>query len=302
MLSLIHLPYDSGHHGARMGRGPLHFRERGATDRLRAAGHDVVASLIDAATPFPTEVSTTFALQHSLADAVRTSIDRERFPLVLAGNCSSSLGIMSGIRAAAPNDASPVGVIWLDAHADFNTPETTTTGFLDGMALAALAGRCWHGMTAAIPGFQPVSDAHAVLLGARDIDAAEERLLAESRVTRVEAARLQADGANAALGVALTRLAAHGVARVYLHIDLDVHEPAEAQANHYAVPGGLSPSTVCDVVRCVADHFTIAAAALTAYDPTYDPDDRMLEAGLQLMGVLGQLGTGNRERGTEAAR
>ena len=302
MLTLIHLPYDSGHHGTRMGRGPLHFRERGATDRLRAAGHDVVASLIDAATPFPTEVGTTFALQHSLADAVRTSIDRERFPLVLAGNCSSALGTVSGVRAAAPNDASPVGVIWLDAHADFNTPETTTSGFLDGMALAALAGRCWHGMTAAIPGFQPVCDAHVVLVGARDIDAAEERLLAESRVTRVAAARLQAAGAESALGDALTRLAARGVTRVYLHIDLDVHEPAEAQANHYAVPGGLSPSTVRSVVQCVADRFTIVAAALTAYDPSCDTDDRMLEAGCRLMDAIGRLGTGNREPGTEAAR
>jgi len=283
MISLIHLPYDSGHHGIRMGRGPLHFREHGVADRLRAAGHDVAAAIIDVPTPFPTEIGTTFALQHSLSDAVRTAIDGGRFPIVLAGNCSSSLGTVSGIRSATPNDTSPVGVIWLDAHADFNTPETTTTGFLDGMALAALAGRCWHGMTAAIPSFQPVSDAHVTLVGARDVDPAEEQLLAQSRVVRVEAARLQADGADAAMGDAIATLASLGVSRVYLHIDLDVHEPAEAQANQYAVPGGLSPSRVRDLVRLVATRIDVAAASLTAYDPSYDADGRMLETGLQLL-------------------
>jgi arginase len=205
------------------------------------------------------------------------------FPIVLAGNCGSSLGTVSGVRAATPNDSSDVGVIWLDAHADFNTPDTTATGFLDGTVLAALTGRGWHTLTASIPGFRPVSDAHVVLVGARDIDPGEEQLLAASRVMRVEAARLETDGARAALDSALTELA-HRVSRVYLHVDLDVHEPSEAQANQYAVPGGLAAGTVRDVVRVVAGRFSIVAAALTAYDPTYD--DRMLEVGLQLMDVI----------------
>jgi arginase len=202
------------------------------------------------------------------------------FPIVLAGNCGSSLGTVSGVRAATPNDSSDIGVIWLDAHADFNTSETTATGFLDGTVLAALTGRGWHTLTASIPGFRPVSDAHVVLVGARDIDAGEEQLLAASRVMRVEAARMEADGARAALDSALTELARR-VSRVYLHIDLDVHDPSEAQANQYAVPGGLAARTVRELVRVVAERFSIVAAALTAYDPTCD--GRMLDIGHRLM-------------------
>jgi arginase len=97
---------------------------------------------------------------------------------------------------------------------------------------------------------------------------------------RVEAARMQADGARAALDPALTELARH-VSRVYLHIDLDVHDPAEAQANQYAVPGGVAAGAVRDLVRVVGERFSIVAAALTAYDPTYD--ERMLEVGIRLM-------------------
>ena len=278
----ILVPYDSGHRGIRMGRGPLHVREHGAIDRLRTPGHDVSESIIEDTASFPTEIGTSFALHRALAERVSATVANGDFPLILAGNCGSSLGTVSGVRAATPNDPSDVGVIWLDAHADFNTPDTTTSGFLDGTALATLTGQCWQALTASIPGFLPVSDAHVVLVGARDLDPAEEAALARSRVARVEAARMQAAGAEAALDDALTALARR-VSRVYLHIDLDVHEPAEARANQYAVPGGLSPSTVRELVRVVAGRFRIAAAALTAYDPSFDADGGMLEAASQLM-------------------
>ena len=279
-IQTIVVPYDSGHRAARMGRGPLHFSKHGVSDRLRARGHEVIESVVDVATTFPTEVGTSFDLYRGLADRVCGAVTDRAFPLVLAGNCGSSLGTVSGVRAATPNDPSDIGVIWLDAHGDFNTPETTTTGFLDGTVLAALTGRGWRTLTASIPGFRPVSDTHVVLVGARDIDAGEEQVLAASRVMRVEAARMGADGARAALDAALTELARR-VSRVYLHIDLDVHEPGEAQANQYAVPGGVAAGTVRELVRVVAERFSIVAAALTAYDPTYD--ERMLEVGIRLM-------------------
>jgi len=282
-IHTILVPYDSGHRGARMGRGPLHFGEHGASHRLRTRGHQVSESTIDVPAMFPTEVGTSFAVYRSLSEQVRAVVAGGGFPMILAGNCGSSLGTVSGVRVGEPNDTSDMGVIWLDAHADFNTPETTTSGFLDGTVLAALTGRGWGALTASIPGFRPVSDAHVVLVGARDLDAEEERLLASSRVMRVEAARMQADGARTALDPALTELARH-VSRVYLHIDLDVHDPAEAQANQYAVPGGLTAETVRELVRVVTERFSIVAAALTAYDPTYD--DRMLDVGLKLMEEL----------------
>ena len=88
---------------------------------------------------------------------------------------------------------------------------------------------------------------------------------------------------------------------MYLHIDLDVHEPADAQANQYAVPGGLSPSTVRDLVRVVAERFEIAAAALTAYDPTFDAEDECWTSDwsssrIGAMRIDREAGSGSRER------
>ena len=137
------------------------------------------------------------------------------------------------------------------------------------------------GVGGASPAPSPAFDRHPTHTPSScDWDDAESRELAASRVTRVEASRLESDGASAALEPALSELARH-VSRVYLHIDLDVHDPAEAQANQYAVPGGLSARTVRDLVRVVADRFTVVAAALTAYDPAFD--NRMLNVGQRLM-------------------
>ena len=287
LIHLIRVPYDSGHRGLRMGRGPLRFAEHGVADRLRAAGHDVTESVIDVPAPFPTEVGTSFALYRPLSDEVRATIARGAFPMVLAGNCGSALGTVSGLRSL-PNvdDDGDVGVVWLDAHADFNTPETTTSGFLDGQMLSALTGGCWRALTASIPGFRAVSDAHVVLVGARDLDGAEETALTASRVTWVRSAAVREAGAAAALEPALVTLAQR-VSRVYLHIDLDVHDPAEVRANQYAAPDGLSAAAIREVVRCVAHHLPIVAAALTAYDPTSDPEGRMLDVGMQLIQYIG---------------
>ena len=297
-VQLIRVPYDSGQRDLRMGRGPARFCEHGAADRLRAAGHVVAESTVEVSVPFPLEVGTSFALHRALSERVFAAVTGGAFPLILAGNCGTALGTVSGVRAGSPNDPSDVGVIWLDAHADFNTPETTTSGFLDGTSLAALTGRCWHALTATIPGFRPVADANVVLVGARDLDSAEEEMVSGSQVTRVAASTLETRGATAALDDALTALAQR-VSRVYVHIDLDVHEPSEAQANQYAVPGGLRSATVRELVRVVADRFELAAVALTAYDPAYDPEHRMLGVGLELISGIGnrESGIGNRESG-----
>ena len=105
-IHTILLPYDSGHRDARMGRGPLHLRERGAIDRLRAAGHDVIESLVEAPDAFPTEIGTSFALYRVLAEDVRATVTGGAFPLTLAGNCGWLLGGRAGCWVTLSDAAS----------------------------------------------------------------------------------------------------------------------------------------------------------------------------------------------------
>jgi arginase len=289
-LQILQVPYDSGYRDRRMGRGPARFVHTGAGSRLRALGHEVDAETVEAELPFPSEIATSFAVYRQLAERVRVSVDAGRFPVVLSGNCGAALGAIGGICAPKPEEA--IGVVWLDAHGDFNTPETTPSGFLDGMALAALVGRCWTGPSAAIAGFRPVAEADVVLVGARDLDAGEAALLARSRVVRVGAEPIRTDGVAAALGPALDALAAR-VRRAYVHIDLDVLDPAlVGRANDYAVPGGLSVAEAVDVVREVAARCALAGVGLSAYDPELDVDGAVWGAGIALLEAAADAGTG----------
>jgi arginase len=254
-----------------MGRGPLHLLRHGLAERLSAGGREVRVAVVEAddALP-PAEIRTAFELAGRVADAVRSAVARGDFPLVLAGNCNTALGTVAGL-------GHPSAVVWFDAHADFNTPETTVSGFLDGMALATLTGRCWTRAASAIPGHRPVADVDVALVGARDLDEGERDLLSASAVRLVPPGVVRTRGARAALTEALDGPARRG-RPAYVHVDLDVLDPAEARANALAAADGLSVDELCAAIHAVAERCPIAAAALTAYDPAADEGDRVGDA------------------------
>jgi arginase len=134
-VQLLLIPYDSGHRGLRMGRGPEHFLDNGLTEVLRSHGHEVSVETIESHREFRAEVATQFELYGSLAERVTEARQNNRFPLILSGNCGATLGAIAM--------GNKLGVIWFDAHGEFNTPETTTSGFgRHGPAIAAgSAGR-----------------------------------------------------------------------------------------------------------------------------------------------------------------
>lgn len=135
-INLILVPYDSGQRGVRMGRGPEHLLRAGLPEALVREGHEVHTELVEAPGTWRAEIATTFALAAVIAERARLAREEGRFPLLVTGNCMMSLGLLAASRA-------PTSIVWLDAHGDFNTPETTIGGFIDGMALATMTGRCW---------------------------------------------------------------------------------------------------------------------------------------------------------------
>src|SRR3712207_900590 len=170
-IQIIQVPYDSGHRSVRMGRGPEHFVRNGLDETLRHNDHEVHTEMVEVTSTFRTEIKTAFELHLLVAERVRTAAQQGRFPLVLSGNCNTSVGTIMGL------DPHELGIIWFDGHADFNTPETTSSGFLDGMGLAIATGGCWKPMAQTIPGFRPIPEANAVLVGSRDIAPAERERL-----------------------------------------------------------------------------------------------------------------------------
>ncbi len=272
-IRVVVVPYDSGHRGLRMGAGPEHLVRGGLADALRTRGRSPSFATVRPEGDPPAEVATAFELHGLVSEQVRDALADGRFPLVLSGNCNASVGTIAG---AGPER---LGIVWFDAHADFNTPETTTTGFTDGMGLAVAVGHCWRRMAGGVPGFCPVAEEDVVLAGARDVQPAEGERLAASKVTVVGADRIGREGLRA-LAEALDGLG-NGLVRAYVHLDLDVLDPARVgRANGFATEGGLDAGELLAALGMVRGRFDVVACGIVSYDPSFDADGRVLQAAL----------------------
>jgi arginase len=274
-LQLMLVPYDSGYRGLRMGHGPMHFAEHGAQDFLTSLEYNVETQWIESQLQFRSEVTTAFDLNRALAIQVAAAHQQGDFPLILAGNCNTSVGVVNG------SDPARTGVIWFDRHGDYNTPDTSSSGFLDGMALAVMTGQCWHRAAQTIPNFEALPPQNIIHIGALDFDPDELERMKQHGITVISPERTTEAEIQAALQALKTR-----VESVHIHLDLDVLDPLVAPANHYADAGGLKLEQVELVLRETARQFKIASAVFSAYDPDCDPEDRMVQAGFRLMKTL----------------
>lgn len=273
-IRVILAPYDSGHRGIRMGRGPEHLLENGLEEELRSNGREVETVMVELDSAPPFEVAAAFDLDRLVSEEARAATEAGEFPLVLSGNCNTAVGTIAGAGTEG------LGVIWFDAHADFETPETTTTGFTDGMGLAITTGKCWNAMAASVPGFHPVPEANVLLVGTRETSPTERKRLGDSEVTVVGTDPIRREGLPEVFGAAIETLRAR-VERVYVHLDLDVFDPGEAgPANEFAVPGGMNREELEGAIHMIHKRFNVAAAGFASYDPAFDAGGAVLRAAL----------------------
>lgn len=260
--TLIALPYDSGRFDERMGRGPLHLLGSGLKEHLRALESDLEVVEVRLPDNFYAEAQALVALQNLAVEAIRESLARNRRILILSGNCGPA-----ALSAVSALDPQTTGVIWFDAHADFNTPDTSASGFLDGMALSILTGRCWPGLAARFSGFKPIAARNVILIGGRDFDPAEETALSQSEITRIGPGL---DGLEQAVEALAER-----VANFYVHLDVDVLDQSEGRANSYASGGGLSADALYAALELLARSNRIRVAGITSYDPACDGESKI---------------------------
>jgi arginase len=275
-IQILTVPYDSGMKLARMGCGPGRFAQE-AGRVLQESGHTTRVETIEADDNFPTEISTTFRLHRRVALKVKEAREAKHFPLVFAGNCgTASIGTVAGLSDV------PTGVIWFDAHGDFNTPETTGSGFLDGMALSVITGRCWATLAKSVPGFQAIPENRVIHAGGRDLDGREHEMMQSSNMCVLTPERIKNVGIARAIKPGLDYININ-CERVYLHIDMDILDPSEGKGNHFATPGGLKAAELFDAIDQIGERLPIVAAGIASYDPAGDEGDKALGVGLELM-------------------
>ena len=238
--------------------------------RLENVGWTPTVQRTTASDPDTGEVARIFDLLRALAADVRAARDRGAFPLVLAGGCISAAAIVAGANADDGVGAgSRVGAVWLDAHADLDTPDDNLSGSMDVMALSLLTGAAWRAARTTIPGVLALPEDHVVLLGVRDLAPYQRARLERSMVHAVPGAFTAAQ-ARATID-ALPQ-------RRYLHVDLDVLDPSVGTANRHAAPGGPGLDAVLAAVDAAFDGGRVIAAALTAYEPPRDRRGAILTA------------------------
>lgn len=257
--------------------GPERLLEAGLAGAMGAGGRDVEVREVTAPEEGPPgEVAASFAVCDRISRGVREVAGRGRLAVVLSGSCHAGLGGVSGVPEGSR------GVVWLDAHGDFHTPETTESGLLDGTTLAAVTGRCWKRLCAGVGGFAPVPDENVLLVGVRSLDDGESGALEASDIGVVPVAEAEARLPDALAGL---RERAGGV---YVHVDLDVLDASVGRANPYATAGGFSREGLAGVLGTILEACPVRAVTFASYDPASDEDGGAARAALEAAGVIGK--------------
>jgi len=242
--AVVQVPWCSQFHGAGMEEGPPAVAAALGANDVTTVEVDMGAAPED-------------ALAAGLPEIEAAVAGAGPDPLVLLGECTLAPAVVAGLRAAQPD----LVLVWVDAHGDLNTPETSPSGFLGGMPFAVLLGWC-HDRLRRAAGLDPaLPEARAALVGARDLDPGERAAIDRSQLV------VAGD-----IGAALAGLPAD--APIHLHLDGDVLDPADAPGVDFPAPGGWSGAQLDAEMAALAETGRVVGISVCCGNPRRDPDGR----------------------------
>lgn len=272
----VHLDLGAGRRGVDMGPSAIHLA--GLKAGMQELGHRVVDNFaISSLTPEMTDFgnpSSRYLTEiadacRRLADRVETSMEQGRFPVILGGDHSVAIGTVSGIARYWRKRGRRIGVVWVDAHTDMNTPATSPSGNIHGMPLAVLLGYGAPELVA-IAGDQPALDPrHVCVIGARDVDQTERELVREAGVRVFTMSELDERGTAVCVREAVER-ACDGTVGVHLSFDLDGVDPQHAPGVGTPVPGGLNLRESHLICEKMADTGKLLGVEMVELNPVLD--------------------------------
>ena len=273
-IDIIGVPIDLGADRRGVDMGPSAIRYSQLQQKLEELGYEVedqgnvevpIAEMCKVTNPKLKYVDCIIPMSRRVAGAVATSMQAGHFPLVLGGDHSLSFG---SIRGAARNRK--IGVIWLDAHADFNTDKTTPSGNIHGMSLAALAGLGDKSLVQLWDETIPVIDpAKIAIIGARDLDPGEKKNLKEAGAMVMGMEQVDRFGMVTVVEKAIEHIS-RDVDGLYLSLDLDALDPQHAPGVGTPVPAGLTQREAHLACEMIAETNLLIGMDVVEVNPILD--------------------------------
>jgi arginase len=289
-IDIVGVPMDLGQARRGVDMGPSALRYAGLDDRLRQLGCTVVDSgnvEIPVREELPPDGGLGYlpavlqAAERAYA-AGTAAIERGSSPLYLGGDHSIALGTV-----AAAASQSPAGVLWIDAHGDFNTPETSPSGNLHGMPLAALTGRGAPEMVELFDSGPTLAETDVVILGLRSLDPGERELLRASQITVFTMREIDELGIGPVAHQALEHLA--HCKSLHVSLDMDSLDPREAPGVGTPVPGGLTYREAHLLMEILASTAKVGSVDVVEINPILDERNRTASIAVELVAsLLGQ--------------
>lgn len=286
-LRIIGIPMDLGQNQRGVDMGPSAIRYAGLTRSLEALGHQVKdsgninvaghyslrnTSITERITPIREACAAAYELG-------RQAVSQGEIPIFLGGDHSASIGTVGGVTAAGP-----VGLIWVDAHGDFNTPESSTSGNVHGMALAVLLGQgAAELVNVGRPGAK-VRPEHTVIIGVRDLDREEKILMKNAGITIFTMRDIDELGMHQVLVRALAQFA--GLERIHLSLDMDSMDPLEAPGVGTPSHGGLTYREGQLIMETLADTNKLQSVDIMEINPILDIQNQTAQVAVNLTASL----------------
>ena len=286
-ISIIGIPMDLGqtHRGVDM--APVAIRYAGLGAKLRNLGYrtidrgniDVPGHYTLSSTKYEERLIPIREACEKAYKMGEEAIRNGEIPLFLGGDHSAAIGSIGGVTAAKP-----CGLIWVDAHGDFNTPETSASQNIHGMALAVLLGMGSEQLVnVGRPGAKIAAE-NVIMIGVRDLDGKEKQLLANSGCTVFTMRDVDELGMHAVLRKALKKL--EHIPTIHLSLDMDAMDPKEAPGVGTPSPGGLTYREAQLIMETLCDSGKLQSADVMEANPILDTQNKTAQVAVSLMASL----------------
>jgi arginase len=220
----------------------------------------------------------------SLTTAAYELVRVGHVPVFLGGDHSLAMGTVDGIARAWAESSSELFVLWLDAHPDFNTPDTSPSGNLHGMTLAFLCGESGFERMLPIPARKVVDPRKVFLLGTRSVDAGEDEVIQQRGVNVIDMREIRQHGIAALVQRILDTVAEHGV--LHVSLDADVVDPAFIPAVNVPVASGVTYAEALLIMEMLRESGLVVSLDVAELNPTLDVDGRSARAIAELVACL----------------